>query len=708
MTEVNRKPGVFSFAVAVLATALALAASRFISVSGDASLIWPPLGIAVGLMMVWGCWGLVAVCGGLALWLIASGHNLLLLPIAGLEVALGAWVTLGVYRRLQRAGGTALAATARLYVAGALVGACVSALIGAGSFHLAGIFPDMSFSTLFLVFWVAEAMGMLVFGGLTFALARDGLVALRPDAALAMRWLLLGALVFGLLWLMHAELGGVALPLAGLLVVWPAMRAQPAFLNLAVLLVISAMIAAELGAAGDGLTNRDLLELVLQIAGFTVLAQLLNAVALERRRMLDRERELARTDLLTGLGNERALREALGAGTGAALLVLRIEGMTGIADLLGAAAAEDVEQILSRELRERHPGAMVARLDRGRFAVFPVSDSLTIAHGMAESLYASLDGRVFTGDTEEAALRPTIAVLMAHDKDADRLLLASELALAVAGAHTGQRVEVAADTKDLTQVRRALLRRQEEVKAALAEKRFILYAQPIVPLEGEKGGIHCEILLRLRQKNGVIETPAYFFPAAERAQLTGEIDRYVITQLLDWLVRHPVAVERLGKCAINLTGWSVSDPTLAAWIEERVKELGIPPGKLCFEITESQAIASREVAGRLIESLRAMGSSVSLDDFGTGLATYDYLKSFPFDYLKIDGAFIKDVLASEVDQSIVQSVTGVARTMGLQTIAEFVENESVIALLREYGVDYAQGYGVGKPVPLDELLAVPD
>lgn len=705
MNEVHRKPGLPALLLAALATAVALAASRFISVAGDASLIWPPLGIAVGLMMVWGWRGLLAVMAGLALWIVVTGHHLLLLPVACLEVALGAWVALNLYRWLQRGGGTPLAATTRLYLAGALVGGVVSALVGAGSFFFAGIFSEMGFATLFLVFWVAEAMGMLVFAGLTYALARDGLAALRPDTVLAQRWLLLFAMVFGLLWWLHAELGGVALPLAGLLVVWPAMRAQPAFLNVAVLLVTAAMIAAELGGAGSGLTNRDLLELVLQIAGFTVLAQLLNAVSLERRRMLERERELARTDLLTGLGNERALREALSSSDDAVLLVLRIEGMTGIADLLGATAAEDVERILARELRERYPRSVVARLDRGRYAVFPLVSSLAAAESLAARLYADLDGRVFTGDTEEVALRPTIAVLPARDRNADRVLLASELALAVAVANTGQRLEVAAEGTDLTQARRDLLRRQEEVKAALSEKRFVLYAQPIVPVAGGGAGMHCEILLRLRQKSGVIESPAYFFPAAERAQLTGEIDRYVMSELLDWLVRHPHALERIGKCAINLTGWSVSDPTLAGWIAGQVRKLGVPPGKLCFEITESQAIASRDVAGRLIESLRAMGSSVSLDDFGTGLATYDYLKSFPFDYLKIDGAFIKGVLDSPVDQAIVQSITGVARTMGLQTIAEFVESEAVIERLREYGVDYVQGYGVGKPVPLDELLA---
>ncbi|MCC2638036.1 MAG: yfgF [Moraxellaceae bacterium] len=706
MEAQTRQPGIGALALIAVATALALTASRLVSVSGDASLIWPPLGIAYGLMLAWGWRGPLAVCAGLTLWVLVTGQSLLLLPVACLEVSAGALLATWLQRRLQRAGERSLAATTRFYFAGALVGGALSALVGAASFHFAGLHAEVPFGQLLLVFWVAEAMGVLVFGGLAFSLARDGFAALRPDADLARRWLLLFAGVFGLFWLTHASLEGVALPLMGLLVVWPAMRAQPAFLNFSVLLVTAAMLASVL--AGDGpITNRDLLELVLQIAGFTVLAQLLNAVSLERRRMLERERESARSDLLTGLANDRALREQLAAVADAALLVVRVEDMTGLADLLGAVAAEEAEIILARELRERYPEAMVARLDRGRYAVFPVAASLERAQAEAESLYAAWEGRVFQGDAERAALRPTVAVLMSRDRDAGRVLLAADLALAVAVAHTGERIEIAVDTADLMQARRDLLRRQEEVKEALAERRFLLYAQPIVPVappaSGE--GLHCEILLRLRQVDGTIQAPFYFFPAAERALLTGAIDRYVIRELLQWLAAHPEATRRLGKCAINLTGWSVSDPTLAGWIREQVSLHGIPAAKLCFEITESQAIASREVAGRLVESLREMGSSVSLDDFGTGLATFDYLKSFPFDYLKIDGAFVRTLLDSPVDQAVVQSITSVARTMGLLTIAEFVENDRILEALRGYGVDYVQGYGVGKPVPLTELFS---
>lgn len=700
----TRHPDTTSQVLVVLGTALALAISRLISASGDASFIWPPLGIAYGLLLVWGWRGLLAVCLGLALWVVATGQNFLLLPVACLEVVAGALVAGYLHRRLQRPGARALAATTRFYFAGAVAGGLLSALVGAAGFWFVGLYRDLPFSQLFLVFWVAEAMGVLVLGGLTLTLARGGVPALRADAALAWRWLQLYAGVFGLFWLTHASLEGVGLPLLGLLVVWPAMRAGAAFLNVSVLLVTAGMIAVVLAGTAP-LANRDLLELVLQIAGITVLAQLLNAVSLERRRMLEREQERARSDLLTGLANDRCLREQLSAQDDAPLLVVRIEDMSGLADLLGATAAEDVEQVLAGELRERHPAATVARLDRGRYAVFPAAVTLPAAASTARELYEAWNGRLFPGDAERAALRPTVAVVLSRDRNAERALLSADLALAVAVAHTGDRIEVAVDTADLTQARRDLLRRQEEVKAALAEGRFLLYAQPIVPVAGDGGdGLHCEILLRLRQADGTVQAPGYFFPAAERALLTGDIDRHVIRCLLQWLAVHPAAMARLGKCAINLTGWSVSDPTLAGWIEEEVRRHGVPAGKLCFEITESQAIASREVAGRLVDSLRRMGSSVSLDDFGTGLATFDYLKSFPFDYLKIDGGFIRQLPDSPVDQAVVQSVTAVARCMGLRTIAEFVEDERILQMLRVYGVDYAQGYGMGRPVPLGELF----
>lgn len=330
MRNETRQAGHAALLLAVVATALALAGSRLISAGGDASLIWPPLGIAFALQLVWGWRGLVAVGAGLGLWVLVVGEPLALLPVALLELVAGALVASTLFRRWRRPDDTALATTTRFYLAGAVVGGAASALVGAAGFHFVGFFRDVPLLSLFLVFWVAEAMGVLVFGGLALslalALARDGLAALRPDAGLASRWL-----------------------------------------------------------------------------------------------------------------------------------------------------------------------------------------------------------------------------------------------------------------------------------------------------------------------------------------------------------------------------------ALAPWIRQQVALHGIPAQKLCFEITESQAIVSREVAGRLIASLREMGASVSLDDFGTGLATFDYLKRFSFDYLKIDGGFVKQLSASPIDQAVVQSIVTVARSMGLLTIAEFVENDRIRQVL--------EGYGVGRPMPLADLFA---
>lgn len=697
-------PSRVSFATAAAATALLVALSRLVSVEGDTSLIWPPLGIALGLQLAWGWKGVFSVIAGLLLWVFLTGQNLLLWPLACVEVLVGACVAVFAMRKLPRRKDGPLASLARFYLAAVILGGAASALVGSSFFMLAGIHPELSAGQLFLAFWVAEAMGALVFTGLTCSLARDGWQSLKPDGELALQWFVLLSAVFCLIVLLHADLGGLILPMAGLLVVWPAMRAGPAFLNLAVLLVIAVMVLAKFLVSGGVLSNRDLLGLVLQIAGFTVLAQLLNAVSIERRQMLERERVLARTDLLTGLANERALRERLSGSAGGALLVLRIEDITGVADLLGSGAAEDVERTLAGELSRFAPEAQVSRLDRGRFGIFSFAGSEDDAIERARTLYSLLDGRVFRGDSDVIALRPTLVVIIGESVSPDSMLLGAEAALAVAASRTGERIEVVTEGESLLESRRELLRRQEEVKAALTERRFELYAQPIVSLGAQENGLHCEILLRLRQRDGTIQAPGYFLNAAERAQLTGAIDRYVIETLLDWLVTNPVAADRVQKCAINLTGWSVSDPDFGPWIASQVKQKGVTPHRLCFEITESQAIASRDVARRLIEVVRAMGSTVSLDDFGTGLATFDYLKSFHFDYLKIDGAFVRNLISSPVDQAIVQSITQVAGSMGLQTIAEFVENDEIKQMLKAYGVNYAQGYSIGKPVPLRELF----
>lgn len=686
-----------------ISVAAVLALSRLVSVTGDVSLVWPPLGIAMGLMLVRGPQALAPVLAGLVVWAVASGQDPRLIPVALLEMGVGAWVGVQAYRRLWRRATGALADMLRLHTCGMLVAAPLSALLGATGFHALGLYAEMGFGELFFAFWVTEAMGVLLFAPLVRALAQDGIAPWFAEATLAWRWLAVLAATLTLAALLRSDLRDIVALLAGLLVAWPAMRAHPSLLHALVMVLTAALLA--LGLAGDSaISNRVVLELVLRIAALAVLAQLLNAVSVERAHMLARERDAGRRDLLTGLSNERALREQL-EGCAGVLLMLRLEGFTGLTDLVGASTADGIERTVAHVLQDQsNPPRQAARLGPGRYALLLPGMTLAQAQPLAHVLYTALNHRAFRGADDVVALRPTLAGVATAGQAPETVLTGVRQALAQAAASADERIAFAADSHSLWQAQREEVRRQEQVKRALVEQRFVLFAQPIVPLSGTATGLHCEVLLRLRDDNDAVLSPAHFMPAAERAQLMGAIDRYVIEHLLRWLAAHPQASRRVSKCAINLSGWSVSDPGLAPWIQAMLQTHGIDPRTLCFEITESQAISNREHARQLIQGLRALGASVSLDDFGTGLATFDYLKSFPFDYLKIDGSFVKTLEHSPVDQAIVRSITEVARCMGLATIAEFVESESTAALLRRFGVDYAQGYALGKPRPLAEIL----
>jgi EAL domain-containing protein (putative c-di-GMP-specific phosphodiesterase class I) len=218
--------------------------------------------------------------------------------------------------------------------------------------------------------------------------------------------------------------------------------------------------------------------------------------------------------------------------------------------------------------------------------------------------------------------------------------------------------------------------------------------------------LHFETLVRYRDSKGHIVPPGAFLPAAERYNLASALDRAVISLLFEWIAKKPNFLDNLSLCSINLSGISLSDESLLAFISEQFSEWAIPTHKICFEITETAAIANLSYATKFINHLRERGCAFSLDDFGSGLSSFAYLKNLPVDFLKIDGLFVKDIVHDEVDLAMVRAINEVGHIMDKKTIAEFVENEQIFNLLNELGVDYAQGYGIGKPVPLDELTLI--
>ena len=257
----------------------------------------------------------------------------------------------------------------------------------------------------------------------------------------------------------------------------------------------------------------------------------------------------------------------------------------------------------------------------------------------------------------------------------------------------------------------------ERLRKAVRERSFVLHYQPIVSLaSGEVS--HHEALVRLADEpDGSLVAPGRFLPAAERYALVQQIDRVVLTEAVSLLARTRVRPRlfssQLGPCdrmptariAVNLSALSITDPGMLTHIERELSRVAIDPRRLIVEITETAAISDMSRAQRFCRDLQSLGVKVSLDDFGVGFGSFQYLKQLPFDYLKIDGGFIEHLAFSREDQLVVKALVGVAAGMGKETVAEFVTDEQTVELLREYGVNYAQGFQIGRPSAAGEAFA---
>jgi EAL domain-containing protein (putative c-di-GMP-specific phosphodiesterase class I) len=256
-----------------------------------------------------------------------------------------------------------------------------------------------------------------------------------------------------------------------------------------------------------------------------------------------------------------------------------------------------------------------------------------------------------------------------------------------------------------------LMRRRREmqwavrINNALEESRFELYRMTIQPLQKPDPGAHFELLLRMRDEAGKIVSPDNFIAAAERYGLTPAIDRWVIENALRWLVSEADERERLALCSINLSGQSLGDDKFLPFVIDQFHRSGIDASKICFEITETAAIASFAQANCFINAMKELGCRFALDNFGTGLSSFGYLKHFPVDFLKIDGSFVKEILHDPIDREMLRSINEIGHLTGKLTIAVFAENAEIINMLRNLGVDYAQGYGIASPQRIRKVAA---
>lgn len=427
----------------------------------------------------------------------------------------------------------------------------------------------------------------------------------------------------------------------------------------------------------------------------------------------------ANYDDLTGLvrrsGFERYLEGALAAAhqfdQHYSLLAIDIDRLQIVNETLGREAGDallkQVANILKVQVRESD---VVSRLGDDEFAVLlsactPQQGQL-VAHKLSRKVVES-DFR-WQGKTVDISVSIGVTPLDHGTSSAEAALSAAQMACLTAKEIGRNQIQTyQPEDRDLA-LRKNVIRWVALVQAALREDRFVLFGQPIQPLVPAAGQPHVEVLVRMLDEQGGIVVPGQFIPSAERYFLMPALDRWVVRRTIAMLGEAWRRHDSLAAVyAVNLSGQSLADPEFLEFLSQQIHAAPFPPDRLCFEITETAAIARLDQAQQLIARLKALGCSFALDDFGSGLSSYAYLKDMGVDYVKIDGAFVKDMLTNPVSEAMVQSIRQISRLMGIRSIAEFVETTAIRDRLSEIGVDFAQGYGVGKPVPLGQFLPPP-
>jgi len=412
------------------------------------------------------------------------------------------------------------------------------------------------------------------------------------------------------------------------------------------------------------------------------------------------------TDILNRREFERRLRELLaalrqGSGGEHAVLYLDLDRFKIINDTSGHAAGDElikqVSQLLQATLRERD---IVGRLGGDEFGIMLTQCSHEDALRVAEKVRKAVVDLHFAWGVRSYRIGVSIGLVLLDSRSSSlkEVMKAADAACYMAKEKGRNRIHLYSDDDAELSVRQTEMEAVSRIRAALENDRFCLHLQTIAPLRG--GRAHAEVLVRMLDEQGGLVPPMAFIPAAERYDLMPLLDRWVIRHAFEALAQQPPGTS----WAINLSGASVCDEGLLEFVLEQQRITGVALEDVCFEITETVAVANLAQAAALIQDLQAQGARFALDDFGAGMSSFAYLKHLPVDYVKIDGSFIKGILHSPTERAMVESINQIAHVMGKQTIAEFVEDDAVLACLRAMGVDFAQGYGVGRPQPLQALL----
>jgi diguanylate cyclase (GGDEF)-like protein len=465
-----------------------------------------------------------------------------------------------------------------------------------------------------------------------------------------------------------------------------------------------------IGGEQPGLDER--LERVLLLIGRDIGRRLERAQA---TRDEDRLRYLAEHDQLTGLVNRRRFdqelkRELAKAGryhSHSAVLSVDVDNFKAINDSAGHAAGDAVLTEVADVLRTRFRSTdVVARLGGDEFGVLVSAVGIEEARSAADDLLGTIRARpaMYGGMPFRITASIGVTAFQSDDVTASEVIVNADLAMYAAKAAGRDRVVVYTPDEARKARATAKLTWSQRIQDALERDRFVLHLQPILELASGKVS-HGELLLRMRGDRGKLIAPGAFLPAAERFGLIHAIDRWVVQEAIRMIAgAAPGQAPRLG---VNLSGESVvGDPELLSMIERELDNAAVDPANLIFEITETAAIANMAEATRFAQGLTDLGCSLALDDFGTGFGSFYYLKHLPVRYVKLDGEFIHNLPRNPIDEHMVRAIVGVAHGLGIQTVAESVADDETIEMLHQHGVDFAQGFHIGRPAPVLEPLAV--
>jgi len=704
----------------------AVLASLYLRTPEDVTLFWPSAGIGFALAVSWGLrWTVVVPFALLLLHLTVVRVPDAFVPFSVASNTLATMAAAWYAHRNRRTDGLHLrTADGLMLLRGGVLLALVCATIGTGGLLYAHMIEPVDAGRAFLLWVLGDLLGITTFAPATAVLlaersAHESLWRDRVGRREQITWS--GALLLSLVAIVTAgqsgnlyALGLVSLPLA--LLLWAAMRFSPLTTMVGTILVvtfISLLTGLGLGGFTRPLTLLDASVLMLLLILISVIPVMLAVAAYEQRHTAAALYTRATRDPLTGLLNrstfeERARERLAGDESDLSLLYLDLDHFKLVNDSASHVAGDDmirtVGQLVASEFDDQ---ALVARTGGDEFAVLvPVTESSAIACG--RRLLTAIDGLRITWQDQMLTAAASIGIShsSAPHGDFDALLSHADAACFAAKEYGGNRLVAASREGDEIKIRTASMRSALQVREALDQRRFTLFAQPIVALDPTAAAErNFEVLLRWTDASGVPRAPAELIAAAERYRLGPRLDRYVVDAVLHWLETHPEQARTIHHCGINLGGGTLVDEEFSDYFAARLRRSSIPPERLCLEITETSVVRDRTRAQRFIARMRDLGCRFALDDFGTGFCSFGYLQHLDVDYLKIDGSFVRDLGQSHLADAVIRSITEIAHVLDKRTVAEQAETLAQLDSLRAMGVDYAQGYAISRPQAIDSFFA---